>query len=55
MIYRLPPLNALRVFEAAARHQSFTQAAAELGTKPLNVARLVARRHLAALRGETQA
>mgnify|MGYP002780661962 CR=1 FL=1 len=28
---RLPPLNALRVFEAAARHQNFTLAAAELG------------------------
>jgi LysR family transcriptional regulator, glycine cleavage system transcriptional activator len=26
----LPPLNALRAFEAAARHLSFTQAAAEL-------------------------
>ena len=28
---RLPPLNALRAFEAAARHQSFTKAAEELG------------------------
>jgi LysR family glycine cleavage system transcriptional activator len=28
---RLPPLSAVRVFEAAARHQNFTQAAAELG------------------------
>jgi LysR family transcriptional regulator, glycine cleavage system transcriptional activator len=28
---RLPPLAAVRVFEAAARHQSFTQAASELG------------------------
>jgi LysR family glycine cleavage system transcriptional activator len=27
---RLPPLNAIRAFEAAARHLSFTQAAAEL-------------------------
>jgi LysR family transcriptional regulator, glycine cleavage system transcriptional activator len=27
----LPPLNTFRVFEAAARHLSFTQAAAELG------------------------
>jgi len=27
---RLPPLNALRAFEAAARHQSFTAAAGEL-------------------------
>src|SRR3954452_11622553 len=30
MARRLPPLNALRVFEAAARHLSFTRAAAEL-------------------------
>jgi LysR family transcriptional regulator, glycine cleavage system transcriptional activator len=30
VIYRLPPLNALRVFEAAARHLSFKDAAAEL-------------------------
>src|SRR5262252_40161 len=30
MIYRLPPLNALRVFETAARHLSFKEAAAEL-------------------------
>ena len=28
--YRLPPLNALRAFEAAARHLSFTHAAEEL-------------------------
>jgi LysR family transcriptional regulator, glycine cleavage system transcriptional activator len=27
---KLPPLNALRAFEAAARHESFTKAAAEL-------------------------
>src|ERR1051326_7908073 len=27
----LPPLNSIRVFEAAARHQSFTRAAEELG------------------------
>ena len=27
----LPPLAAVRVFEAAARHENFTQAAAELG------------------------
>jgi len=27
---RLPPLNHLRAFEAAARHVSFTRAAAEL-------------------------
>src|SRR5258708_34256985 len=30
MSRRLPPLNALRAFEAAARHLSFTVAAAEL-------------------------
>jgi len=28
---RLPPLNTLRVFDAVARHMSFTRAAAELG------------------------
>ena len=28
---RLPPLSSVRVFEAAARHENFTQAAAELG------------------------
>jgi len=28
---KLPPLNAIRAFEAAARHQSFTRAAEELG------------------------
>ena len=27
----LPPLAAVRAFEAAARHRSFTRAAAELG------------------------
>ncbi len=30
MRQRLPPLNALKAFEAAARHESFTRAAAEL-------------------------
>jgi len=30
MARRLPPLNALRSFEAAARHLSFTKAANEL-------------------------
>lgn len=29
-MYRLPPLNALKCFEAAARHQSFSKAADEL-------------------------
>ena len=31
---QLPPLNALRVFEAAARHLSFTKAADELHVTP---------------------
>ncbi|WP_153003927.1 LysR family transcriptional regulator, partial [Aureimonas ureilytica] len=31
MSRNLPPLAALRAFEAAARHLSFTKAAAELG------------------------
>src|SRR5438477_11789174 len=30
MRLRLPPLNALKTFEAAARHESFTRAAEEL-------------------------
>src|SRR5438874_7929926 len=30
MLRRLPALNALKAFEAAARHESFTRAAAEL-------------------------
>jgi DNA-binding transcriptional LysR family regulator len=30
MAFRLPPLNALRIFEAAARHKSFRRAAEEL-------------------------
>src|SRR5438105_337849 len=30
-LLRLPPLNALRTFEAAARHASFSHAADELG------------------------
>ncbi|MGI9133268.1 MAG: transcriptional regulator GcvA [Rhodoferax sp.] len=34
MPYRLPPLNALRAFEAAARHLSFKNAAAELAVTP---------------------
>jgi LysR family glycine cleavage system transcriptional activator len=34
MSYRLPPLNGLRAFEAAARHRSFTRAADELGVTP---------------------
>ncbi len=31
---RLPPLTALRAFEAAARHMSFARAAAELNVTP---------------------
>ena len=34
MTRRLPPLNALRAFEAAARHLSFTRAAQELHVTP---------------------
>lgn len=34
---RLPPLNALRSYEAAARHRSFTKAAEELGVIPAAV------------------
>lgn len=34
MSYRLPPLNALRAFEAAARHLSFKNAALELSVTP---------------------
>jgi LysR family glycine cleavage system transcriptional activator len=34
MTYRLPPLNALRDFEAAARHLSFKNAANELAVTP---------------------
>lgn len=34
MAERLPPLNALRAFEAAARHLSFSQAAEELHVTP---------------------
>ena len=34
MSYRLPPLNGLRAFEAAARHLSFKHAASELGVTP---------------------
>ena len=34
MTYRLPPLNALRAFEAAARHLSFKKAGDELAVTP---------------------
>lgn len=36
---RLPPLNALRAFEAAARHQSFVAAAEELGVTAAAISR----------------
>jgi LysR family glycine cleavage system transcriptional activator len=38
---RLPPLNALRSFEVAARHLSFTKAADELGVTPAAVSHQV--------------
>ena len=38
---RLPPLNPLRTFEAAARHDSFTRAAEELHVTPAAVSRQV--------------
>ena len=41
MARRLPPLNALRAFEAAARHGSFTKAANELCVTPGAVSRQV--------------
>jgi DNA-binding transcriptional LysR family regulator len=44
MSRRLPPLNALRAFEVAARHNSFTAAAAEL-----NVSHAAISRHVRAL------
>ncbi|HEX5513279.1 MAG TPA: transcriptional regulator GcvA [Gammaproteobacteria bacterium] len=37
----LPPLNAVRAFEAAARHESFTKAAAELFVTPAAVSQQV--------------
>ncbi len=41
MARRLPPLNALRAFEAAGRHLSFTKAAAELNVTPAAVSHQV--------------
>lgn len=41
MTYRLPPLNGLRAFEAAARHRSFRGAADELCVTPGAVSQLV--------------
>ncbi len=47
----LPPLNALRAFEATARHLSFAKAADELGVTPAAVSHQV--RQLEALTGVT--
>jgi LysR family transcriptional regulator, glycine cleavage system transcriptional activator len=38
---RLPPLNALRAFEVAARHENFTRAAEELGVSQVAVSQQV--------------
>lgn len=38
---RLPPLHALRAFEAAARHMNFTKAAVELGLTPTAISHQV--------------
>ena len=43
MTRRLPPLNALRAFEAAARHLSFTKAADELNVTPAAISHQVKR------------
>src|SRR4029078_2469949 len=37
----LPPLNALRAFEAAARHENFTRAAEDLGVSQAAVSQQV--------------
>ncbi|MBA2674621.1 LysR substrate-binding domain-containing protein [Ramlibacter sp.] len=47
---RMPPLNALRAFEAAARHLSFKEAAAELFVTPTAVSHQI--RHLEELVGQ---
>ncbi|WP_275670514.1 LysR family transcriptional regulator [Paracraurococcus ruber] len=44
MSHRLPPLNALRAFEAAGRHLSFKRAAGELSVTPGAVSQQI--RHL---------
>src|ERR1700732_4593800 len=43
MATRLPSLNGLRAFEAAARHLSFTRAAAELNVTQTAVSHLIRR------------
>lgn len=40
--FRLPPLNALRAFEAAARHENISRAAAELCVSPGAISRHIA-------------
>jgi DNA-binding transcriptional LysR family regulator len=47
MTYRLPPLNSLKAFEAAARNQSFKVAATELGVTAGAVSQLVKKLELA--------
>lgn len=39
---RLPPLNALRAFESAARHESFSKAAQELNVTPAAISHQIA-------------
>ena len=46
MVAPLPPLNALRAFEAAARHMSFSKASEELGVTPTAVSHQI--KHLEA-------
>ncbi len=41
MVRRLPPLNAVRAFEAAARHESFSKAAEELNVSHAAISRHV--------------
>ena len=41
MTRRLPPLGALRAFEAAARHESFAKAADELAVTPAAVSQQI--------------
>lgn len=41
MLRNLPPLNALRAFEAAGRHESFSRAADELGVSHSSISRHV--------------
>ncbi|WP_165356615.1 LysR family transcriptional regulator [Sphingosinicella sp. BN140058] len=45
MSFRSPPLETLRVFEACARHGSYTRAAAELGLSPAAVSQRMRNLH----------